>query len=618
MTDAPHADARPFVFCLGPSGGAWQARIHAALKTIGLTPSAPRPGTVPHASLDPQTYSTGDGPSALHGPSAIVRCFGRPRPARDGVPSQEAGQALIHAYWRQHGLDLSQHLVGAYSCIVFDEASGSLHAIADPTGRHALFWTQAGSQITVSNSLRALTAMPWVRREADPEQIAEYLSFGVVHAPNTLLPDIQQVPAGHRMRFSKGAVSTYAWHTPSFPTPMGSTPPDENALIVQLQLALDHSVERMTRGRNPAGLYLSGGIGSATILTAARKAGRRLQTFNVALDDDLHPESPFAGRIARLMGATHHTVRVRSTELVDAFDGAVTAMEQPVAHPSVVLQLLLAQTAATEVQTVLTGDGADDLFGSRLHAHATQLIHRSQRAHGMPRFLHKLGRLAAPRLGRTGHRLVPPQEIGPRLGLGGRQLFEAPQIQDLMLDTVLARPERRQEVLARYYANVHTDPHNAMLHASWCSRLVHDVVPRVERTAYRAGLDIRLPLLDAAVVQKAQRIPGNMKLQRGLLPNRRLLRVALTGSLPAPLIERPDRTMPAPLDAWLTGRGQLFFEDRYQRLKNDPLGLFHTRGLDSLRASIGRVPGAASRMWALIILDTWLQQVGITGPAQDG
>ncbi len=129
--------------------------------------------------------------------------------------------------------------------------------------------------------------------------------------------------------------------------------------------------------------------------------------------------------------------------------------------------------------------------------------------------------------------------------------------------------------------------------------------------ATAAGLDARFPLLDHEIVAYAAALPGGVKVRRvgGGLHTRWPLRAMLDGVLPSPLVNRPRRGMPAPPDGWLINAGRLFFEERWDRLRDNASGLFDPHGLESLRARLPSEPGVALQFWALFILDAWMRDL---------
>ncbi|HMV66097.1 MAG TPA: asparagine synthase C-terminal domain-containing protein, partial [Myxococcota bacterium] len=394
----------------------------------------------------------------------------------------------------------------------------------------------------------------------------------------------------------------------------GTPVPREADVVPELDAVIRKAVRRALSGDGETGVYLSGGVGSTAVVAAARASSRSLRTFTVAMADEPSPESPFAGRVARLFGMEHQTITVTSKEVADAFDDAVAALGHPNGNAVVVLQLVLARAARTRVPRVLTGDGADQLFGGRMLDAPTEALRRVQRFHRLPGVLRALLRVPLERSERTRDLLVPPDRYLLERGIGGVELCDPAQRRALLLDGLFVRPGVRQDVLAPFYGEVHTDPLNAVMHAFLRSQLGADVLPRVTSTAAATGLSVGFPLLDREVQRMAMLLPGAFKVRglSGSLPTRWLLRAMLHGTLPPALINRPDRPMPRPLDDWLGGPGRLFLEERFALLREDPLGLWHHTGLEAIKRGLGRSAGSAHRLWALFILDAWARRVGVT------
>ena len=173
------------------------------------------------------------------------------------------------------------------------------------------------------------------------------------------------------------------------------------------------------------------------------------------------------------------------------------------------------------------------------------------------------------------------------------------------------RPDVRTAVLEPFYQDLDTDPMNAVLNAFVHSLLMEDCLVRSRRTAAMAGVDMRFPLLDKRLISAAAALPGNLKVQRtrGSLHTRWPLRAMLKGVLPPPLVNRPKRWMPAPLDQWLAGPGRIFLEDRVARLKLNRHDLWEPAYIEGMRTDITRKPGTGAKLWSLFILDGWLDHL---------
>lgn len=518
--------------------------------------------------------------------------------------------ALVDAAFAQHGLDALTHLKGEFALAVWERRTQRLILARDGLGTRPLFWCDRAGRVAFASELPALLSVSWVPRELDRSRLAEYLSFQVVHAPRTLVRGVKQVDAGTAIVIEGASRREVRYWTPHY-APLGTPRPPDGDVVEGLAKAVGRAVARRVPRTRPTGLYLSGGLGSSAIAAAAREQHLNLPSFTVGFADDPYPETPFAGRVATLMGLEHHEFVVGTAELAESFDATVATLGHPIGHPAVVLQRALAFASQAHVDVVLSGNGGEALFGGR------QLdgLVRDLRVAGWFQHLPKPVRgPLAKWIGRTaeGQRLVtPPADFALKLGLGGASLFSTEERTALLRDPALVRPGIRQRVLDPWYADVQTDPINLVLHGLLRSSLAERALPRAERTAAAAGLEVRFPLLDDEVVRAANSLPGASKVRRvsGSLHTRWPLRGLLAGVLPPVLVDRPKRSLPAPPGSWLAGPGRLFMESRVRQLRNDPFGLWQADAIDKLRADVTRSNAAGFRLWTLFVLDSWLRSL---------
>jgi asparagine synthase (glutamine-hydrolysing) len=514
-------------------------------------------------------------------------------------------QALALA-WRKWGTSLVNHLDGDFAVAIWDRRDETLHLLRDRLGSRPLYWVRDGARFAFASELPALLELPWVGRDLDGGALSEYLSFRVVHAPRTLLRSVKQVEASHWLRVRQQGLDSRAyWRIPY--APAGAAPERAASTTAHLQEILDEAVRRRLADGAPAALYLSGGLGSTAIAASARKLHRNLPSYTIGFADDQNPEAPFAGRVAKLLGLEHHDVTIGSAELADSFSRAVRALGHPIGSPAALLLLLLAERVADDARVVLTGDGSVELFGGRMLDTAVRGLRRTT----------AIQRLPGPLRGPASRVLSGVTVGGDRVDLfglareiGGSDLFNLHDRRALLARPDFARPLLRHEVLVRFYEEADTDPINAMLHAYLCSWLREEGLVRADRTAAHAGLDARFPLLDREVVEAAAALPGPAKIGRGAgsLRTRWPLRALLHGVIPPPLLNRPKRGLPAPLDAWLAGPGRLFMDQRLGQLVSRT-DLFRPQAVVEIKHRVPHEPSAGLQLWSLFILDEWLREV---------
>ncbi|MEZ4239236.1 MAG: asparagine synthase (glutamine-hydrolyzing) [Myxococcota bacterium] len=578
----------------GPDGhGAW-AEGPAALahrrRQLRTAPAAPQP------LVDGDLVVLLDG--WIYDHESLLHQVGRHEPLTDT-------EALLLAF-RRWGADALHRLDGEFAFAVWDRRARVLTLGRDRLGVRPLHYAARTGRVAFASEVAGLLPLDWVSRDPALDRLAEYLSFGVVHAPRTLLRDVHQVPPGHVLLADADGVRTRPYWKIRY-APAGAARPREGELIAALQAHVDAAVRKRVPFGVPTGLFLSGGLGSSAIAAAARRSHLHLPGFTVSFAEDPHPEAPFAGRVAQLLGIEHHEVVVGSAQIASTFDAWVASLGQPVALGGGGLLRALSREARRTVRVALAGDGGEELFGGRMLdglGRSVALARWFQRLPAPVRAALRHGPLAS----RARRWSVPLDRYVLQLGIGGANLFDAAGRGALLRDPALVRPGIRQEVLRPFYADLATDPVNTALHGFLRSSLVEASLARADRAAAASGLDVRFPLLDREVVQAAAAVPGASKLRRvgGSLHTRWPLRALLRGELPEVLVDRPKRGVPTLVGDWLHGPGRLFLEERVERLRRDPLGLWRPEAIGALRADVQRSNAAGNRLWALLVLDAWL------------
>ena len=193
-------------------------------------------------------------------------------------------------------------------------------------------------RIAFCSEIPPLIELPFVSRDIAMENLAEYLSFRYIHAPRTLLKSVYAVEPGHLLRIQNNEVHREEWYRPRWRHVQDPKLPDTE-LLEQFNVHLREAVERRLTGDN-VGLLLSGGLDSSAILMHSSILRPDIPTFTVALDQHPMDRSPFAARVAKVMGADNTIVRIQSQAVIDTLRGDQLDMGQPMPTPAAAIQFL--------------------------------------------------------------------------------------------------------------------------------------------------------------------------------------------------------------------------------------------------------------------------------------
>jgi asparagine synthase (glutamine-hydrolysing) len=530
----------------------------------------------------------------------------------DGQLYDRSLEDLVQDFDRR-GADLLSEIDGSFAFALWDEESQSLWLTRDATGTRPLYWTRQGNKVAFASEIPPLLGLPWVSREFASDHIAEYLSFRYVHAPRTLYRAVQEVPPGHILRIQAGGERMDRWWSPSWAPPGTGRPSDLADIPDRLDMVLRRSVEKRIHSSNvDIAVLLSGGLDSSAILYHVSEACKQPTSFTLTFEEELADESAFASRVAKLLGAEHHLVRISSQKMVDVLESCTRAMGQPLPTAAAALQFLLFKELRSQAQVLLSGDGGDEVLGGRGMESTAARIRRNRTMHRLPGPLHRMSSRAARKLG-SSDMIASQAHFGRDRKIGGSAVFRSSERVDLLSDPGMVRPGIRQVVLEPLYQEVDSDPINEILHVWQRGWLPADSLARSDRMASLANVEVRYPMLDKALLELTLRLPGPIKVHpKGLsYVTKWPLREAMANRLPESILRRAKRSMPSPLDRWLRTEGRDFLRQNTEALAKDPSGIFQRptiRGLVS--AHLDGEQNHGLKLWTLCLFHTWKQVMG--------
>jgi asparagine synthase (glutamine-hydrolysing) len=494
------------------------------------------------------------------------------------------------------GIDAPRDIDGMFALSLWNTETRRLVLARDRSGEKPLFYLRAGGEIWFASEIGALLACPSVSRDIDAEALAEYRRAGYVSAPRTMFAHIRQIEPGTVVAMDAAGTSTLRYWDPSAVEPLAVP---AAVAAETLRDLLDQAICRQLAADVPVGVFTSGGLDS-TILAAraARALGpARVRTFAARFVDRSYDESAFARRMSRALGTRHVDVVADETALRQALDRVTASLAEPVNDPAILPTFLLADAARAHVTVVLSGEGADELFGG----YPTYLGHRLAPAFAtLPPWLRHAIRASVRAMpsssGKVTMEFLLKRFIeGAGMGWRGRH--------ELWFGTGLdagVTPDSTGSA-----AGPGDDVGRAML-LDYRSYLPGMLLTKIDRATMLASLEARAPYLDRAVAAFALALPSDFKV-RGLQA-KWILRQAAAGWVPDAVVRRRKRGLSVPVASWIN-RGLRDEVDRLldpDRLKRQGLidHLLAGRLLDEHRA--GRANHARG-LWALIIFQRWFE-----------
>ncbi|MCA1006726.1 asparagine synthase (glutamine-hydrolyzing) [Rhodococcus hoagii] len=513
----------------------------------------------------------------------------------------EAIVAAYH-YW---GADAVRRLRGMFAFAVWDTETRELFVARDPFGIKPLFiatgtgGTAFGSE---KKSLLELADVIGIDTDLDPRATEHYTVLQYVPEPETLHAQIRRLESGCYARLMPGkAPEMTRYFTPKFPA-VPFTPGSEASRYREIAEALEDSVAKHMRADVTVGSFLSGGIDSTAIAALAMRHNPNLITFTTGFEREGYSEVDVAAESAAAIGARHVVKVVSPAEFAAAIPEIIWYLDDPVADPALVPLWFVAKEARKHVKVVLSGEGADELFGG-------YTIYREPLSLKPFEYLPAALRRAAGKLSER----IPEGTRGKSLLNRGSMTLEeryygnARSFNDAQLRAVLRdfRPEwTHQDVTAPIYAQSRDwDPVARMQHLDLFTWLRGDILVKADKMTMANSLELRVPFLDPEVFDVASRVPLDQKITKDT--TKFALRQALEGIVPPHVLHRAKLGFPVPLRHWLAGT-ELFDWAHQQIAESGTDHIFDkaavTRMLNEHRAGAS---DHSRRLWTVLCFMVW-------------
>ncbi len=569
---------------------------HRRLSMLDPSPRSNQP------MLDPDTGAA----LVFNGEIYNYKALKEKLPERSAYRSGSDTEVLLHLLCQTNGQSMLHDLEGMYAFAFVNPNRGQLLLARDPQGIKPLYYYQDYRYLIVSSELRGILASGLVEERLNTEQIPEVLTFRHAHAPSTLYQGIFELPAGQWMSFEPPmGIQTGKIRTSNLAVEESL---DEDQLLTRFDDALRAAVERHLVSDVPLGLFLSGGVDSTLLLAYIRELGHEgFPVFTIANEsseastgtEDMH----FAKVAADLYGADHLALSA-THRLLEGFDEFVDQMDQPIADPAAMLTEELARQSRQHVKGVLTGGGADEVFGG-YHRHTAFKYYLAMRQKrpwelNMARWAgnqRALGLLLKRSRRRHFQKFAQSLDANPYLTFQQFSSLSMPKALKLRTDAFSNFEDwsdlSRAEALRR------------MLRQDRERYLVGDVLAVADRHSMRHSLEVRVPYLDGPLLSRVdQHSLDLLRYGRKWITSELLRRKG-----GQQFVNRPKEGFGMPLGAWLRTKPGAPVR-RY--LENPGHPLFETVPYKDvsllLKAHLSGRGEYAHELWAYAVLARWIER----------
>ena len=508
-------------------------------------------------------------------------------------------EVIVHLY-EQYGEDCVRHLRGMFAFVIWDARRRRLFGARDHFGIKPFYYRKDADRFAFASEIKSLLLMEDAAPAVRLESLANYLTFQYVPEPHTMFEGVRKLPPAHVIVLDEnGDMAVRRYWEPVFE-------PENRPLsyyVEAVRAALDDSVVHHMQSDVHRGCFLSSGIDS-TAVAAIMRSKEPIRTFSVGFEGP-NNEAEIARRTAAALGTEHFERIIAEEDYFASLPKAVWHQDEPVADPSAIALYHLARLAREHVTVVLSGEGADELFGGyRIYREPLALRPLAWLPEPLRLLLGRIARRLPEGLPGRNYLLRAATPLEYRF-LGNARIFSEEAKLELIKGgrELLERYENPWQIAAKFYERTrHLDPVTRMQHIDINLWLPGDILMKADKMTMAHSLELRVPFLDVELFELARRIPASLRIAGGT--TKYVFRKAMEGIVPDFILNRPKLGFPVPLKGWLTGaRG----EELLERLKDGRMeGYFDLAVVErDLRRHQRGEADCSRKLWTLYIFALW-------------
>ncbi|MDQ0338080.1 asparagine synthase (glutamine-hydrolyzing) [Caldalkalibacillus uzonensis] len=451
---------------------------------------------------------------------------------------------VILALFKEKQEKAVHDLRGMFAFVIYDRQTQTLFGARDPFGIKPFYYLETENVFYVASEAKSLLAS--VQEAAlNQEALQDYLTYQYVPEPMSMVPNIRKLQPGHFFWKKTGQpLVMHEYWKPIF-SPVKKS---QDQLAHDIRKVLQDSVAVHMRSDVPVGAFLSGGIDSTCITALAKEINPHLKTFTVGFEQPGFSEVDVAAQTAEALGVEHHTYVISPEEFVQELPRIIWHMDDPVADPAAIPLYFVAREASKQVKVVLSGEGADELFGGYgIYREPLSLRYISALPAAMRRILKHIALSLPDQIKGKNYILrgCTPQE---ERYIGNAKLFEETEKREL-LKRYCAEYVYSRLTNPLYQQVAGYDPVTQMQYIDLHTWLRGDILAKADRMSMAHSLELRVPFLDRQVFMVAAKLHAELKVTRQT--TKHLLREAMKGIVPEHILHRPKLGFPVPLRHWL-------------------------------------------------------------------
>ena len=450
-------------------------------------------------------------------------------------------EVLVHGFeeWKE---DMLPKLRGMFGFAIYNTKDNSLFIARDFFGIKPMHYTQIGNDFVYASEIKSILEYPKFEKKFNRKALDSYLSFQYAVPPETFFEGVYCLMPGHYLWYKDGEIETTRYFEARFNPDEEMT---EEEAVDRIEKVFENSVNAHKIADVEVGCFLSSGVDSSYVSTYFADQ----KTFTVGFDfGEKYNEISWAKNLSEKIGVEHHTHLISSEEFWDAVPTVQYHMDQPLADPSCIALYFVSRLASHYVKVVLSGEGADELFGGYTCYNDPRVfkIYQTIVPHCIRKAIRAICRKLPDIKGRD-YLIRACDKLEERY-IGNAFMYDYKQKQELLKDPSIAT--RPQDLTRKYYYRCRKyDDVTKMQYLDLNMWMVGDILLKADRMSMANSLELRVPFLDKEVFKVASSLPTKLRCNKH--NTKYAMRKAAVRHMPEATAEKEKLGFPVPTRVWL-------------------------------------------------------------------
>lgn len=511
-------------------------------------------------------------------------------------------ETILHGY-EEWGTDVVTRLRGMYGFVIWDKVDKCLFGARDMFGIKPFYYAQMNDTFFFGSEIKSFLEHPKFEKVFRQEALAEYLAFQFVPTAETFFKGVYCLNPGHYFQYQDGEMKITRYYEPNFSC---DTEKSFDEIVNDVEAAMQESVQAHMVSDVEVGSYLSSGVDSSYMAYL----GRVDRTFTVGFGEEEYSEIRDAKEFAASINMTNDSKIIEPEEYWDCLSDVMYYMDEPVADPAAIALYFLSAEAAKKVKVVLSGEGSDELFGGyNIYCEPLEYAKFDCIPFAIRRFLGKCAEYILPRSMKGRGFLIRHGKTLEERYIGNANIFSAKEAKEILKDKKMPNC---MNVTAPLYERVKgKDAVTRMQYLDMHLWLVHDILMKGDKMGMANSLEVRVPFLDKKIMQLAQTLPLEYKVDA---PRTKIaLRAAAERTIQRKTADKKKLGFPIPIRVWLREE-QYYNRVRELFLSPSANAFFDTKKLvRMLEEHRARRHDNSRKIWTVYIFLIWYERFFANG-----